>query len=201
MFAGACHIKTTSSSPEVAVRLRGAYGGLVVTRANFGGVWIGAGSSSSRIVSVTGDAVANTFGLPLTIPDTVTVLFTASSTSLFTAVIVTVPVLVVAPLAIVRVIPFSSKSAATAGDTASAVTVTVNSAGAGEVEGTIVAVTVLTPPFSAIVSRSNSSSTRSSVSLVASTAFHFSTRLPSESCNAYLVIGTLASPMNCPGPV
>jgi hypothetical protein len=66
---------------------------------------------------------------------------------LSTAVIVTSPVLVVAPAAIVSVLPLSVKSPATAGDTAPAVTVTV----VAELDArSSVAVTMLTPPSSSI---------------------------------------------------
>ncbi len=80
--------------------------------------------------------------------DTVTVLCGAS-TLLSTAVIVTDPVLSVAPAAIVKAVPFSVKSAATAGDTAVADTVTV----VATLDGWLsVAVTVLLPLFSVIES-------------------------------------------------
>ena len=84
---------------------------------------------------------------PLAVPDTVTSLFGAS-TLLFTAVIVTVPVLEVLPAAIVSVLFVDIvKSPATAGLTALAETVTVMAALEAPDS---VAVTVLDPPFSEI---------------------------------------------------
>ena len=84
---------------------------------------------------------------PLAAPDTVTVLFGASTLLLF-AVIVTVPVLAVAPAAIVRTLSVDRlKSPATAGLTALAETVTVTAA-LDACDSA--AVTVLTPPFSEI---------------------------------------------------
>ena len=84
---------------------------------------------------------------PLAEPDTVTVLFGAS-TELFTALIVTVPVLVVSPVAIVSVLFVDRmKSPDTAGLTALAETVTVTVAVAAEDS---VAVTVLVPWYSEI---------------------------------------------------
>ena len=72
----------------------------------------------------------------------------AASTSLFAAVMVTAPLLVVAFAAKLRtVLSLSVKSAATAGDSASADTETSNASGTPCVT---VAVTVLTPPSSEI---------------------------------------------------
>ena len=68
-----------------------------------------------------------------------------ASTALFTAVSVTVPVPVVAPAAIVSVVPFCLKSPATAGGTGVEDTVTVTDSLDAALS---VAVTVLTPPFS-----------------------------------------------------
>ena len=79
-------------------------------------------SSSSVIVSVASAGFATP--PPLAVAETVTVLFGAS-TSLSTAVMVTVPVLEVAPAAMVRVVPLRVKSLAIAGDTAAAATVRV----------------------------------------------------------------------------
>ena len=102
-------------------------------------------SSSSVIVSVASDGFATP--PPLAIPDTVTSLFGAS-TALFTAVIVTVPVLAIEPAAIVSVLLVESvKSPETAGFTAAADTVTVTAALDAALR---LAVTVLDPPFSEI---------------------------------------------------
>ena len=101
--------------------------------------------SSSVIVSVWDDG-AETPWPPVTEPETVTVL-SGASTALFTAVTVTVPVLVVWPDAIVSVAPNSVKSPETAGDTADAETVTTTDALDVPLSA---AVTVLTPPFSPI---------------------------------------------------
>ena len=93
---------------------------------------------------------------PLATPDTVTVLF-AASTELSTAVIVTVPVLAVLPAAIVRTLLFVIvKSLLVAGLTALAETVTVTAALDAEDS---VAVTVLDPPFSEIEDGLNTSVT------------------------------------------
>ena len=100
--------------------------------------------SSSVIVSVT--AAGASAPESETVPETVTVL-SGASTGLSIAVIVTVPLLRVAFAAKLKVVPSSSKSPATAGDTASANTVTVN---ACHEAGDAVAVTVPTPPFSLI---------------------------------------------------
>ena len=99
--------------------------------------------SSSVIVRVRSDGFA-TECPPLDVPETVTDL-SAASTELSTAVIVTVPVLVVEPAAIVRSLFVDSVAAPVAGliDT---VTVTA----ALDTEDSV-AVTVLDPPFSAIV--------------------------------------------------
>ena len=101
--------------------------------------------SSSVIVSVSSPGFDTP--PPLAAPDTVTVL-SAASTALSAAVIVTVPVLAVAPAAMVSVLLVESvKSPATAGETAAADTVTVTAAlDAAD----SVAVTVLDPPFSEI---------------------------------------------------
>ena len=101
-------------------------------------------SSSSRVSVRFAGAVTPVAD---TVPETVTVL-SAASTSLSTPVIVTVPVLVVAFSAKLRTrFALRRKSAATAGDTAAAATVTVKAAAEA---GDTVAVTVLTPPFSPI---------------------------------------------------
>ena len=93
---------------------------------------------------------------PLATPDTVTVLF-AASTELSTAVIVTVPVLAVLPAAIVRTLfAVRLKSPATAGLTALAETVTVTAA-LDACDSA--AVTVLVPPFSEIEAELSSSVT------------------------------------------
>ena len=103
--------------------------------------------SSSAIVSVW-SARARTPVLPLAAPDTVTSLFGAS-TSLSFAAIVTVPVLVVVPAAIVSFrFVVSVKSPSTAGLTGAADTVTVTASLTASLS---VAVTRLSPPFSAIV--------------------------------------------------
>ena len=103
-------------------------------------------SSSSVIVSVASEGLATPCP-PLAVPDTLTVLFTAS-TSLSFAVTVTVPVLEVAPAAIVSVVfDESAKSPGTAGETAAAVTVTVT---ASPDAPDSAAVTVLEPPSSEI---------------------------------------------------
>ena len=80
-------------------------------------------SSSSVIVSVWSEGAAAPLP-PATVAETVTSL-SGASTSLSTAVIVTVPVLVVAPAAMVRVVPACVKSPDTAGDTGEVETVTV----------------------------------------------------------------------------
>ena len=102
-------------------------------------------TSSSVIVSVCGDGSDNPFP-PEAKPETVTVL-SGASTALSTAVNVTAPVLVVAPAAIVSVVPLCVKSPATAGETGVADTVTVTDSLDAALS---VAVTVLTPPFSLI---------------------------------------------------
>ena len=103
------------------------------------------GASSSVMVSVWFEGFDTS--PPLTVPNTVTVLFGAS-TLLFTAVIVTVPVLAVEPAAIDSVLfSVSVKSPDTAGLTALAETVTVMAALEAPDS---VAVTVLDPPFSEI---------------------------------------------------
>ena len=95
-------------------------------------------------------------------PETVTVL-SAASTSLSTPVIVTEPVLVVAFSAKLSTwFALRRKSAATAGATAAAATVTVKAAAEA---GDTVAETVLTPPFSPIEA---SDSTRVTVGVVVS---------------------------------
>ena len=102
--------------------------------------------SSSVIVSVSSEG-ADTPRPPLAEPDTVTLLF-GSSLSLFTAVIVTVPLLVVDPAAIVSVVVLDSvKSDATAFVLAVADTVIV--VAALDVPFNF-AVTVVTPPSSEI---------------------------------------------------
>ena len=104
----------------------------------------GAASSSSRVSVRFAGAVTLVAD---TVPETVTVL-SAASTSLSTPVIVTEPVLVVAFSAKLRTrLALRRKSAATAGDTAAAATVTVKAAAEA---GDTVAVTVLTPPSSPI---------------------------------------------------
>ena len=70
-----------------------------------------------------------------------------ASTSLSTAVIVTVPVLVVEPAAMVSVVPACVRSPDTAGETAAAETVKVTS---WLETAPSVAVTVVDPPFSGI---------------------------------------------------
>ena len=118
-----------------------------------------AASSSSRVSVRFAGAVTLVAD---TVPETVTVL-SAASTSLSTPVIVTEPVLVVAFSAKLRTwFALRRKSAATAGDTAAAATVTVKAAAEA---GDTVAVTVLTPPFSPIES---ADSTRVTVGVVVS---------------------------------
>ena len=70
------------------------------------------GSSSSAMVSVTSDGFANS---PVAVPETVTNLSGAMS-PLSTAVIVTVPVLVVAFAAMISVVPVSVKSVPAPGE-------------------------------------------------------------------------------------
>ena len=112
-------------------------------------------ASSSVIVRVLSAGFA-TPRPPDAVADTVTDL-SGASTALFTALILTVPVLVVAPAAIVSVsFVLSVKSEATAGDTAVADTVTVTSALDGPLS---VAVTVVESPFSPIESALNTSDT------------------------------------------
>ena len=88
-------------------------------------VTIGAGSSSSRVNSTSAASITPS-GLSFTaVADTVTVL-SGASTSLSTALIVTVPTLAVARAAIVKTLfALNVKSPATAGDSAAASTVTV----------------------------------------------------------------------------
>ena len=101
--------------------------------------------SSSVMVSVWSEGFETP--PPLAVADTVTVLV-AAETELSTAVIVTVPVLVVEPAAIVSVVFVDKlKSPDTAGLTAVAETVTVTAA--LDVPDSV-AVTVLEPPFSEI---------------------------------------------------
>ena len=100
-------------------------------------------SSSSVMVRVWSDGAATSLP-PATVAETVTCL-SGASTSLSTAVMVTVPVLVVEPAAMVSVVPACVKSPDTAGATAVAATVTVRSS----LEAALrVAVTVVEPPFS-----------------------------------------------------
>ena len=108
-------------------------------------------ASSSVIVSVW-FAGADTPCPPDTEPLTVTCIFGAS-TSLFSAAIVTVPVLVVEPAAIVSVVPLWVKPAGVVGDVD---TVTVTASLDSPVKR---AVTVLRPPFSEISSGVSSSVT------------------------------------------
>ena len=103
------------------------------------------GNSLSVMVSVRsgGSSTPRSFSV---VADTVTRLLGAS-TSLSTASIVTDPVLSVAPMGIVSVVPICRKSPATAGATGVAVTVIVVAA----VDGlSSVAVTVVDPPSSRI---------------------------------------------------
>ena len=79
--------------------------------------------SSSVIASVRSDGAATPLP-PAAVAETVTSL-SGASTSLSTAVIVTVPVLLVAPAAMVRVVPACVKSPETAGDTGAEETVRV----------------------------------------------------------------------------
>ena len=121
-------------------------------------------SSSSVSVSV---MVAG-FAMPplVTVPDTLTVLFAASK-SLSFAVMVTVPVLVVVPAAMVsiRLAP-QEMSRGRAGLTAIAFTVMVMARSAGPFS---VAVTVAMPPFSLMDALSSASVTARSSSSVTST--------------------------------
>ena len=101
--------------------------------------------SSSEIVSVWSEGAATPLP-PVAVADTVTSL-SAVTTELSLAVIVTVPVLVVAPAAIVRVVPLCVKSPDTAGDTGEEETVSVTAS----VDAAFsVAVTAVEPPFSEI---------------------------------------------------
>ena len=103
-------------------------------------------SSSSVIVSVWSDGAATPLP-PATVAETVTCL-SGASTELSTAVIVTVPVLVVEPAAMVRLLSvLRLKSPETAGETAAAETVRVTSA---LDFAPSVAVTVVAPAFSAM---------------------------------------------------
>ena len=109
------------------------------------------GASSSGIVSVTFDGAATPLP-PAAVADTVTDLFGAS-VSLFTAVIVTTPTLVVSPAAMVSFVPVCVKSVPDPGD-AETVTVTASLDAPDSV-----AVTVDTPPFSEIDEDDNASET------------------------------------------
>ena len=112
-------------------------------------------ASSSVIVRVWLDG-ADTPRPPAAVADTVTDL-SGASTALFTALILTVLVLVVAPAAIVRVsFALNVKSVATAGDTASADTTRVTLSLDGPLS---VAVTVVESPFSPIEAGLNTSVT------------------------------------------
>ena len=96
--------------------------------------------SSSRIVSATSAGAVTPAAE--TVPDTVTVLSSLSSLS-SVASMVTAPVLCAAPAAKLSVVPLRVKSAASAGATAAALTVTSNAtADTGETR----ALTVLEPP-------------------------------------------------------
>ena len=127
-----------------------------LVRGNVGGKF---DSSSSVIVTVWADG-ADTPLPPVTVAETVTVL-SGASTVLSTAVIVTVSVLDVEPAAISSVVPLCVTSAATAGESGVAVTVTVT---ASLDTALNVAVTVLTPPFSAIEAGVSTSVTAGAVS-------------------------------------
>ena len=116
-------------------------------------------ASSSVIVSVCG-AGAATPRPPDTVADTVTDL-SGASTWLFTAVMVTVPVLPVEPAEIVSVAPLCARSPATAGDTAEADTDTVTASLDVPLSA---AVTVDAPPFSSIDEGSSPSDTTGSAS-------------------------------------
>ena len=106
--------------------------------------WFDAPSSSVMVsVLFEGAVTARSFAA---VADTVTLLF-PPATLLSLAVIVTVPVLAVDPAAMVSVEPLSVKSAATAGETAIADTVSVV---ASLDARSSVAVTVLDPPSSEI---------------------------------------------------
>ena len=122
-------------------------------------------SSSSVIVSscTSGSATPRP---PWATPLTSTVLF-AASTSLFSAEIVTVPVLSLSPGPIVSVVPVRAKSVSTAGETGATDTVTVTDSLDGRSSD---AVTVLLPPFSPIDLGSSFSVTvgRSSSSVIVS---------------------------------
>ena len=114
-----------------------------------------AGLSSSAIVSSRSAGAVTS--LVVTVPDTVTVL-SGACTPLSTAVMVTWPVLCVAPSAKLSVgFALSSKSAGTAGAFGCADTVTANGAAAA---CDTVAVTRLTPPSSAISCSDSASTTR-----------------------------------------
>ena len=103
-------------------------------------------SSSSVIVRVSSVGFATPLP-PAAVAETVTC-FSGASTSLSTAVIVTVPVLAVSPAAMVSVVlSLSVKSSATAGSTGAAETVSVT---ASLDTALSVAVTVVEPSFSPI---------------------------------------------------
>ena len=102
-------------------------------------------SSSSVIVSVC-PAGSDTPRPPWAAPLTSNVL-SGASISLFSAAIVTVPVLSVSPGPIVSVVPVSSKSVSAAGETGATDTSTVTDSLDGRFSD---AVTVLLPPFSPI---------------------------------------------------
>ena len=105
-----------------------------------------ADTSSSLMVSVCGAGPVDPCVF-VTMPETVTLLTPSTTLLLFAALIVTVPVLSVAPSAIVRVVPVKEKSAAAVFVPAAAETVIVVSSLDGR---SSVAVTVLLPPFSEI---------------------------------------------------
>ena len=113
--------------------------------------------SSFSIVSVTaaGSAAPRP---PAVVPETRTLL-SAATASLSAAVTVTRPALVVAPAAMVSVVPDCAKSLAVAGDTAAADTVTVTASPEGCESA---AVTVAAPPFSEIASGDDESGSESS---------------------------------------
>ena len=101
--------------------------------------------SSSVIVNVWLDGAATPLP-PETVAETVTLLSGASTSNCPTAVMVTVPVLVVEPAAMVSfLLVLTEKSDAVAGDTAAAETVSVTSWLDSALR---VAVTVVEPPFS-----------------------------------------------------
>ncbi len=114
--------------------------------------------SSSRIVSVASAGAVTPSSD--TAPETVTDL-SGASTSLSTAVIVTPPVLSVAPDAKLSVAPASVKSLDDPGSTARAETVTVN---ASADAGATLAVTLAMPPSSPIEAGASSSVTSGAAS-------------------------------------